>query len=258
MRRPGHDLRHRERHLHAPEQLAVGEAHAASGVLRLVGHVVEAGEDVAEDDQQHVGHERDGRREEAAPRERQQQEERRDARDRVEHAGDLRDRVDQPATPVGDHRERERDREADRHRHHREQHVLEERIDVAVEVVGDPARAEAVVGHAGVLGALADLDLGEQRAHSASAPLGTASGSALRAWPRSSIESTPVTAPCSSTTGPYWASSASRSESASRSTSSISSTGSARERSSSPTRSPCKARSESHPSGRPSSSTSSG
>ena len=69
-------------------------------------------------------------------------------------------------------------------------------------------------------------------------------GPVLSAWLRISIESTPATAPRSSTTGPYWASSASRSESASRSTSSISSTGSARERSSSVTRSPSRARSD--------------
>ena len=105
----GHDLRQRERDLDAPEQLAVGQAHAAAGVLGLVGHVVEPRQDVAEDDQQHVGDERDQRRVVAAPGDRQQQEEGGDARDRVEDAGDLGDRADQPAAPVRDDRERERD-----------------------------------------------------------------------------------------------------------------------------------------------------
>ena len=39
---PGHDLRQRQRQLDAPQQLAVGQAHAAAGVARLVGHAVEA------------------------------------------------------------------------------------------------------------------------------------------------------------------------------------------------------------------------
>ena len=54
-----------------------------------------------------------------------------------------------------------------RQRDHREEHVLEERVHVAVEVVDDPVGAEAVVGHAaGVLGrAVAELDLGERQAH---------------------------------------------------------------------------------------------
>ena len=92
-----------------------------------------------------VGDERDQRRVVAAPGDRQQQEEGRDARDGVEDARDLRDRVDQPAAPVGDQREREGDREADRHGEHGQVDVLEEGVDVAVEVVGDPVRAEAVV-----------------------------------------------------------------------------------------------------------------
>ena len=120
------------------------QPHAAAGVARLGRDAVEARDHVAEDDQQRVGDERDHRRQLAAPGERQQQEEDRDARQRVEDAGDLRDRRDQPAPAVREQRERERDREADRDRDQRQLDVLDERLLVAVEVVGDPARAEAV------------------------------------------------------------------------------------------------------------------
>ena len=85
-----------------------------------------------------------------AARDRQQQEEQRDARQRVEDAGDLRDRADEPAAPVGDQREDERDREADADRHDDQEHVLQERRRVAVDVVDDPVRAEAVVRDAAV------------------------------------------------------------------------------------------------------------
>ena len=122
---PGHDLRQRERQLDAPQQLALREAHAAAGVARLGRHALEARDHVAEDDQQRVGDERDHRRRLAAAGERQQQEEQRDARQRVEDAGDLRDRRDQPAPPVRDQRERERDREADRDRDQRQLDVLD-------------------------------------------------------------------------------------------------------------------------------------
>ena len=80
----------------------------------------------------------------------------------------------------------ERDREADRHRHQRQVHVVPERADVAVEVVGDPARADAVVRDAAVGAAVVVLErLGEQLDHAAIV------------WEMSSIESTPTTCPCS-------------------------------------------------------------
>ena len=85
----------------------------AAGVARLLGHVVEPVDDVAEEDQQRVGGQRDDRRRVAAPGDRQQQEEEREARDRVEDPRDLGDRRDEPAPAVGEQRERERDREAD-------------------------------------------------------------------------------------------------------------------------------------------------
>ena len=54
--------------------------------------------------------------------------------------------ADQPAPAVGQQRERERDHEArSRPTTSTSSSVLEERVRVAVEVVGDPARAEAVV-----------------------------------------------------------------------------------------------------------------
>ena len=165
IRRPGHDLRQRERQLDAPQQLARRQAHAAAGVARLLGHVVEAGHDVAEQDQQRVGDERDDRRGVPAAGDRQQQEEDRDARQRVEDPRHLRDRRRQPAPAVGEQREGERDREADADRHQRQVDVLPERVDVAVEVVGDPVRADPVVGHAVLAAAVALLELGEGRRH---------------------------------------------------------------------------------------------
>ena len=167
---PGDDLGDRQRQLDLPEELALGQAHPAAGVLRLLGHVVEAGEDVAEDDQQRVGHEGDERGCRAAARDREQEEERRQARDRVEDSGDVHDRTDEPAAAVSQQRQRERDGESDDHGHDREVDVVPEGIDVAIEVVPDPVRAEAVVGHAALLReVLADLDLGED--HSLPPPI---------------------------------------------------------------------------------------
>ena len=89
--------------------------------------------------------------------------------------GDAGDRVERAVTPmigpsatraVGEQRERERDHEADRHRHDGQEDVLEQRVPVLVEVVGDPVRAEAVVAGAALGRALRgrrDLDLGEDR-----------------------------------------------------------------------------------------------
>ena len=78
------DLRDRQRQLDLPEDLPLGQAHAAGGVLDRVGHVVEADRHVAVDDLQRVGGERDDRGLAAAPGDRQQQEEEGDAGDRVE------------------------------------------------------------------------------------------------------------------------------------------------------------------------------
>ena len=149
-----------------------------------VGHVVEPGDDVAEDDQQRVGDERDDRRRVAAAGDRQQQEEDRDAGDRVEDAGDLSDGGDQPAAPVGEQRERERDqRSRSPTDDQRQVDVLEERVDVAVEVVGDPARAEAVVRRRSVSlacarGSATWASSGDQQSHRA--PLRGARSSAPR------------------------------------------------------------------------------
>ena len=74
-------------------------------------------------------------------------------------------------------------------RDQRQLDVLDQRLLVAVQVVGDPARAEAVVLDAGRFGrAVADLQLGEDRDDHASA-------SAAVTWASSSIESTPTALP---------------------------------------------------------------
>jgi hypothetical protein len=64
---------------------------------------------------------------------------------------------------VGQERERERDPEADADRDDGQEDVLEQRRPVLVDVVDDPVGAEAVLGDAARAGALADLELGEER-----------------------------------------------------------------------------------------------
>ena len=225
IRRPAMMSGSGERQLHPPQQLAIGEPHPAPGVPRVGRDVVEAGDDVAEDDLQRVGGERDQRGGRAAAGDRQQQEEHRQARQRVEHAGDADDRADQPPLPARQQRQRERDHEAACDRRSTVRYdVLDERVRVAVEVVDDPARAELVLRDAAVAAALADLDLRQHR----SAPVGRGAARVgrrapialgeFRKWEMISTDSTPATRPCSSTTGPYWVSDWSRSESASRST----------------------------------------
>ena len=152
----------RERQLDAPEQLAVGHPHAARGVDGVRRDVVEAGDDVAEDDQQRVGGQRDDRRRVPAAGDRQQQEEHREAGDRVEDARQPGDRPDEPAPAVREQAEREpRSRSRAPTEIDRElRGARQSGVDVAIEVVGDPARAEAVVGDAaGLARAVAELDL---------------------------------------------------------------------------------------------------
>ena len=78
--------------------------------------------------------------------------------------------------------------------------MLPERADVAVEVVDDPVRAEAVRLDAALAGPLLDRDLSEldEEAHSSSATnsaaLGSSSGGVFSTWLITSIESTPATA----------------------------------------------------------------
>src|SRR5215212_11218707 len=161
---------------------------------------------------------------------------------------------------MGDDAQRAGDHESGRNRDNHQLEVAEQRVDVAVgEVVDDPVRAEAVLVHAGVR-APVDLDLGKdlQPAHASTPARSTASISRVSLLARncamSSTESTPITLPRASTTGPYCVSSSSSSARALRSTESWSSTGVA----SVSARSAARSRSLSHPSGLPSPSISSG
>src|SRR4051794_27714616 len=126
-------------------------------------------------------------------------------------------------------REPERDREPDRHRHDDQVDVLEQRRDVLVEVVGDPAGAEPVVRDAAVRAlAVVELDLGEDedQAHSRSATSSlderTCSAGMWSACAMTSIDRTPTVAPDASTTGAYCTSASSSRPRASRMTSSTS------------------------------------
>ena len=98
---PGDDHGHRERDLHPPEHLPVREAHPARGVASVLGHALEAREDVPDQDEQRVRRERDhdGRVGEAGHRDEERDQGK--ARDRVEQR---RDRGGWPAhdrgTPV--------------------------------------------------------------------------------------------------------------------------------------------------------------
>ena len=170
------------------------QAHAAAGVARLGGHAVQAGDHVAEDDQQRVGDERDQRGRLAAAGERQQQEEDRDARDRVEDAGDLRDRRDRASAAGGRAAPaRTRSRSRSRRAISVSSMCSISGVLVAVEVVGDPARAEAVVARRSEsLRSLRSRDLAAGRG---SRDDHAARLSAAISWASSSIDSTPTTRP---------------------------------------------------------------
>ena len=196
---------------------------------RVRRDVVEARDDVAEDDLERVGGERDQRRGRAAAGDRQQQEEHGQARQRVEDSRDPDDRADQPPPPARQQRQREGDREAaSRPRSTVRYDVLGERVRVAVEVVDDPARAEARSARCSCRRCARGSRPGPARRRPASI------GQAWRAAAGRCVCSVALGelrkcgddldrqhadhAPRSSTTGPYWVSDWSRSESASRST----------------------------------------
>ena len=115
IRRPGDDRRQRQRQLDAPQHLARRQAHARAppraprrapraAPRACCGRGSAACRRRA----------RSRRSSRVRPGERHEQLEQRQRGDRVEDAGDERDRRLEPAAAVGDQRQRERDREADR------------------------------------------------------------------------------------------------------------------------------------------------
>src|SRR6185295_1791617 len=104
---------------------------------------------------------------------------------------------------MGDQREGEGDREPEADRDDDQEQVLPEGRHVAVEVVDDPVRAEAVVGHAAAAAVRAVAEeaaagLGESRRGAHAVP---PSSRASSRW-MTSRPSTPCTRPSASTTAP--------------------------------------------------------
>ena len=227
-------------------------------------------DDVAEDDLQRVGGERDDRRGVAPAGDRQQQEEHRQARQRVEHAGEPDDRPDQPPAAARDQR-RARRRSRSRSRPTSDQvQVLRAAGPCSGRSCRRSSPGRACSARCSCASrAVADLDLRQHRRSGREVASGlhalgrrasracVASGE-LRNSEMISTDSTPTTAPRPSTTGPYWVSDRSRSDSASRSTSSSSRIGSGAVSGLSGTVSRAMSRSDIQPSGRPSASTTSG
>jgi hypothetical protein len=208
----GHDLGNGEWKLDLPQELATGHAHPPPRVLGPDRHVVEARDDVAVDDLDVVGGERDQRGIDSATGDRQEQEEERDARDRVEDTRGPDERRHKPALPVGEDRHAHRDHEAENHGEAHEVEVLERRRDVALrEVLGDPVEAERPVVLDALVIRVAGKLLGEGLADDgdAHAPSGrsaaecssSVASAELRKSPTISIERTPVILPEPSTTG---------------------------------------------------------
>ena len=93
-----------------PEQaLAAGVAHALGRLEDLRRDRVEAGGEVAEEDQQRVGRQRDERGDQRQPEDRPEDGERGQARDRVEEPGDRGDRAVGPRLAEGEIGEDQRD-----------------------------------------------------------------------------------------------------------------------------------------------------
>src|SRR5918992_697129 len=149
-----------------------------SPLARALGHLAQAGDDVAEQDQQRVRDECDLRARHGQPRDRDHELEERKARDRVEERGEDRERGLEPPEAVGGERGHERDREADPHGYGGQLDVLDQaRREHAVEVVHDPVEAELPVLADAVAAALEFRDhralLSEDGSH---APTGLWSG----------------------------------------------------------------------------------
>src|SRR5262245_36362325 len=184
------DERERERDLDLPEPRARGIARAVGRLEHVARHAVEAGRDVADEDQQGVQDERDLGGQVGQPGERDEEREEREARDRVEQAGDADDRAVGPAPPDGQKGEPERDDEADRHGDRREIQVLQRPRSEAAGVGGDPGP----VDHGAALA-------------SRSEAVGTAAGAVSRMNPAIvSAVTVPSSAPVRSTTSPAWTS----------------------------------------------------
>ncbi len=199
--------------LDLPQHLAAGHAHPPPRVLGPDRHVVEARDDVAVDDLDVVGGERDQRGVDSAPRDRQEQEEEGDARDRVEDPREADERRHEPAPPVGEDGHAHREHEAQDHREAHEVEVLERRRDVAVgEVLGDPVEAERPVVLDALVARVAGELVGEAtarrgaglimpRGRSAAECSSSVASDELRKSRTISIDRTPVIMPEPSTTG---------------------------------------------------------
>src|SRR5215211_4366557 len=142
----GHDGGQGQRQLHAPQDLLLRQTHRARGHAGVLGHLAQAGQRVAKEDQQRIRDERDlGARPTQAGNGHHQLEER-EAGDRVEKGGGDREGRLEPAPAVGDERGRECDRESDPDRYRRQLDVLDQaRSKDAVEVVKEPVGAELAV-----------------------------------------------------------------------------------------------------------------
>src|SRR4051812_19565717 len=142
----GHDRRERERQLHAPQDLTLGEAHRARRQSRVLRHLAQSRQRVPEQDQERVGDQRDLGARDRQPGDRHHQLEEGEARDRVEERGEDRERRLEPVQAVGHERGGERDQEADAHGEAGQPDVLDQpRHEHAVEVVHEPPEAELPV-----------------------------------------------------------------------------------------------------------------
>jgi hypothetical protein len=156
-----HDRRQGQRQLDASQDLPLREAHCARRKARVLRYFAQAGQRVAEKNQQRVRDQRNLRARPAQARDRHHQLEEREARDRVQEGGEDRERRLEPVAAVGDQRRRERDREPDPNRYGSQLDVLDQsRREHAIEVVEEPVGAELAV----LADALAaTLELGDHR-----------------------------------------------------------------------------------------------
>src|SRR5215212_1335245 len=136
-----HDYGQRQRQLDPKEDLAVRQAHAAGRVYRLGRHRVQAGDGIANKDQERIGHEGDdhGRRPDGHPWYGDEDCEEREARYGVQGARDGGDRRVGLAVACREHPDGQRDDEGNSDRDEREEDVsLERRHYVFPEVLLDP------------------------------------------------------------------------------------------------------------------------
>src|ERR671923_2190193 len=142
----GHDGGQGQWQLDTSQDLLLGQAHRARRNARVLGYLAQAGQRVAEENEQGVRDQRDLRAGSAQARDRHHQLEEREARDRVEEGGEDRERRLEPAPAVGDERRGERDHESDPDGNRRQLDVLDQaRPEHAVEVVEEPVGAELAV-----------------------------------------------------------------------------------------------------------------